>query len=225
MSNRLWSDILSGGGRRFWFALNSSPGFVSPATASLTLSGRQPIAVEPTTVFRTPAPLILTFNGLLVASALRLTPAQAALTVVGNIPNKETIRVITPTATLNYDDLPSLAPTILFIQTISPTTGAIQLNSLELNVSQGGNIGFVSPMAAQLSFVGYQSSFVFEAIGAGALSITGLQPTIHPGLTLQPDVGFIPVNLLSPFISKSFTWVDVDPSPPMLWTRQDNVIS
>lgn len=95
MSNRLYGGLLQSAGRRYYFALDSAPGIVTPGPAVLTLNGKVPVAVEPLTVFRTPAPATLTLNGLMPGAPIVLPPAPAALSTVGQVPARQLIRTIT----------------------------------------------------------------------------------------------------------------------------------
>jgi hypothetical protein len=218
MSNRLWSNLSPAAGRRFWGALNSAPGVVIPGVGQVTLVGQTPVANQPTTIFRTPATAQLTLNGLGIAQNSLLTPAQATLTLSQLVPSKQTIRIITPALpTPDYSVPNALAPTILFIQTVTPAPAALQLQTLTQNVTQGGNIGFIFPGVGLLSAQGQIATFVFGEIGVGGLSIQGLTPSIKTERTITPDVGLLQAGNTPPIVDLAFVWIDVPPKPPSPW--------
>jgi hypothetical protein len=220
MSNRLYGDLLRSSGRRYYFALDSTPGIVTPGVATLTLNGRQPVAVEQLTVFRTPATAVLTLQGQSLASPTVLTPAPAALSTVGQIPGEVTQLIISPALPAPVYETPaSYAPTLLTIWTTQPGVASLTLQTLEQNVTQGGNIGFVSPGPAQISLGTLQYTLLLLAgqIGVGSLSMIGRAPTLQHELTINPGVGTLTTSQLSPEVSRPFTWVDDDPAPTSPW--------
>lgn len=218
MSNRLWSDLSPSPGKRFWFSLASVPGVISPAPALLTIGGQVPIAVEPQTVFRTPATALLTLQGLGFAGGGQVVPAQASLTVSGLIPTLQKILTVYPAATVTYSDPPQLAPTLITIMTVRPAAALLPLATLPINVTQGGNIGFITPSVGLVTLAGTIANFVFNEIGVSGLSINGLIPSLRTATTLIPDTGQISINGQAPFIEKAFIWLDVDPPPPLTWS-------
>lgn len=218
MSNRLWGPLSPSAGRRFWYALDNAPAVVIPGVAQLTLNGQVPVANQPATIFRTPATAQLTLNGLSIAQNSLLTPAQAALTLSQLVPSKQTIRIITPALpTPDYNVPNALAPTILYIQTITPATAQLTLQTLTINLTQGGNIGFINPGVGQVSLQGRQATFTFGEVGVGAISINGLVPSIVRQLTVLPDVGLLQPGNTPPHIDLAFVWIDVPPEPPSTW--------
>jgi hypothetical protein len=217
---RLYSNQLQSAGRRFYYALDSAPGIVTPGVATLAMVGQQPVAVEPNTVFRTPAPAVLTLAGLQLASPSELHPAQSALSVVGQIPTLVTSLTITPAVPApDYADLPDNPPTLITIMTVSPAPAALTLLTLEQNVTQGGNIGFVSPTTAQLSLGTLQYTLLLLAGGAGVgqLSVVGRAPTLLLELTIEPEVGQVTLSGNAPDMALPFRWVDDDPAPTSPW--------
>jgi hypothetical protein len=217
---RLYSNQLQSAGRRYYFALDSAPGIVTPGVATLTLVGQQPIAVEPSTVFRTPATAILTLSGLQLASPSDLHPAQSALSVVGQIPTLVTSLTITPAVPApDYVDLPDNPPTLITIMTVSPAPAALTLLTLEQNVTQGGNIGFVSPAPASLSLgtLQYTLLLLSTPVGVGQLSVVGLVPTLLHELTIEPEVGQVSIGGHAPELSLPFRWIDDEPAPTSPW--------
>lgn len=217
---RLYSDQLQASGRRFYFALDSAPGIVTPAPAVLTLVGREPIAVEQSTVFRTPTTAILTLSGLSLGSPGDIRPAQSALSIAGQIPTLVTSLTITPAVPAPvYTDPPDNPPTLITIMTVSPAPAALTLLTLEQNVTQGGNIGFVSPTPAALSLQTRQYTLLLLAGGAGVgqLSVIGHAPTLLHGLTIEPEVGQLTIGGHAPALALPFTWVDDDPAPTSPW--------
>jgi hypothetical protein len=222
---RLYSDLLSGSARRYYFGLNSAPGGVSPAPAVLTLSGRGVEIFQNVTVFRNPATAVLTLNGTQVSTDVILRPAQAALSALGQIPGELRQLVITPAIpTPDYADLQSTAPTILFINTISPTTGLIRLQSLELNATPGGNIAYITPITGLLTLQSTGNvTLIFIDIGVGLATLIGHAPTLLTQLVVQPEVASITVNGQQVGVQAPFTWIDVDAPPPLTWTTTTGV--
>lgn len=219
MSNQLWSDLLLGTGQ-LWSDQDSAPGIVTPAPAVLTLLGRDPAAAQQISVFRTPATAVLTLNGLSLGTPVILTPAAAALTTVGQIPGEVRQLTITPSLAAPIENPPAdFSPTLITIWTTQPGVGQVTLQTLEINVTQGGNIGFVSPAPAQLSLQTLQYSLLLLAGGAGvgAIQVVGLAPTLKYELTITPDVGAVSFNPLVPDLARPFTWVDDDPAPTVTW--------
>lgn len=217
--SRLWSDAKIGAGR-LWSDFASLPGIVAPGVASLTLQGRQPVAVEPSTVFRTPAPATLTFNGLSLSVPIVLTPAPAALSAVGQIPARELIRIITNALAPAVETLPpSFAPTLITVWTTQPGAAQLTLDTLSHAVTQGGNIGFVNPATAQvtLQVLPYSLLVLAGGAGTGLLEVQGLAPDLLTSLTIEPDVGAIDLPGRAPELALPFTWVDDDPAPTRTW--------
>lgn len=220
MSNRLYGDQLQSTGRRFYFALDSAPGIISPATATLSLQGRAPAAAQPTTVFRTPTPAVLTIAGIAPGAPVVLTPGVGAVSAVGQIASEVRSLTITPSLAAPQETPPSsFAPTIIYIQTKTPAPAALTLSALPFNLTQGGNIGFVSPAAAQLTLQTLQYSLLVLAGGAGlgALTVVGQVPTLLHELTIAPDVGAVSLNPLAPTLSLPFRWVDDHRAPATPW--------
>lgn len=216
---RLYGSLLSSGSR-FYFGLDSIPSIVTPGVATLTLFGREPSAAQNLTVFRTPATAVLTLNGLSLASPTVLSPATAALATVGQIPGEARERTISPALPApTYGTPPDNAPTLLTIWTTQPATALLTLQTLEQNVTQGGNIGFVSPGRATLTLGTQQFTLLLLSGGAGvgSLSVVGLAPTLTHELTIFPDVGVLTTSQIGPTLSRPFLWVDDDPVPPSTW--------
>lgn len=217
--SRLYGDQLQSAGRRFYFALDGAPGIITPAPAVLTLNGRQPIAVEPLTVFRTPAPATLTLGGLFLGAVTVLTPAPAALSESGKIPSLVTQRTITPALPAPLETPPpAFVPTLITIWTTQPGVAQLSLQTLEINVTQGGNIGFVSPGAAQISLGTLPYSLLLGGVASlGQITVIGRAPTLLSELTIQPQVGQVSLGQLEPDLSLPFTWIDDDPAPAHTW--------
>jgi len=217
---RLYSDLIDGSGRRYYFGLNSAPGGITPATSGLVIAGLTPVIFQVTQVFRTPSPANLIIAGLQARPEAALVPNVAALTFPGLVPSKVTIRTITNSLpTPDYTVDAGLAPTILFIATVQPAAAQLTLNSPPINLTQGGNIGYVNPLPGSVTINGLISNFVFNPIGSGLLLIQGRAPTIYPSRTVTPDVGALYTSNLIPFVSREFIWIDIDPPPPLTWTR------
>lgn len=213
---RLYSDLYGAG--RYYFDLDSAPGIVTPGVGSVSFGGLVPIAVEPSSVFRTPATAALTLNLLAPASDTFLLPAQATLALSGQIAGELRQQVITPTNPPDYGTPQELAPTILYINTITPTTGLVQLSALALNVTQGGNIVTVSPGVASLSLGSGQPTLIFSVIGVGSVSMNGLAPGLVTTLAIDMGEGVtLTVNGLAPTIDVGFVWRDVEQPPALNW--------
>lgn len=217
--SRLTGSLVQSAGTRFFFALDSSPGIVAPGVAVLTLNGQVPIANQPGTIFRTPATALLTLNGLSLGAPSTVIPAPAALSMGGLIPGEVRSLTITPALGSPIESPPQdIPPTLITIWTTSPTTALLTLQTLEINVTQGGNIGFVSPAPAHLTLGTLAYTLLLGGdIGIGALSLIGFAPTLRHELTITPDVGLLTTSQLTPVLGLPFGWVDDDPAPPSLW--------
>ncbi len=214
---RLYSDLLDGSGRRYYFGLNSAPGGITNAEpARLILFGREAAVQEQATVFRTPATAVLTLTGYSAAAEPRLQPVVAGLALQGLVPVLHTVKVITNALPPDYTALPDNAPTILFIQTISPARAVLTLQSLEHNITQGGNIGFINPGVAILSIVGHAPNFP-RMPEVGAITVNGLAATILTTLQITPDPAEIKLGELAASCSLPFGWVDDGPAPATGW--------
>jgi hypothetical protein len=217
--SRLFSDLATSSSRRFFSALTSAPGFISPAPAVITLGGNTPIAVQNLAVFRTPAPAILNFVSQSLSAPVVLSPIPAALSLAGQIPARALILTISPALPAPIENPPApLIPTLITIWTASPAAAQFTLQTLEQNVTQGGNIGFVSPAPAQVS-LGTQAYTLLlgSEIGVGQVSLAGLVPDLHISLTIEPEVGAVAFNPLISRLSLPFGWVDDDPVPVSTW--------
>ena len=219
MSNRLYGDQLQSSGRRFFSALDGAPGIITPDPAVLTLNGRQPIAVEPLTVFRTPATAVLTLSGLGFSAQSLLSPATAALSYGGLVPDEVRQLTISPALPAPLQSPPAqLIPTLITVWTTAPATAQLTLNVLEQNVTQGGNIGFVSPGVGLVSLSGLAHTILLGGIpDTGALSVQGLAPTLVGTTIVTPDVGLLSMQELSPALALPFVWIDDDPAPTRTW--------
>jgi hypothetical protein len=218
--SRLFGNLLHSSGKRYFFALDGVPGILAPGVGLVTLEGRQPIAVEPQTIFRTPATATLTLNGVAFAAPSTVIPATAALSSVGQIPAEVRELTIFPALPAPIQDPPQdFVPTLITIWTTSPSVGFVQLQTLEINVTQGGNIGFVSPGTAQVSLGTQQFTLLLLAGGAGVgeLSLVGLQPTLTYELRVSPDIGQVMMTAQPPVLTLPFVWIDDDPVPPSTW--------
>lgn len=220
---RLYSDLADGSGRRYYFSLASAPGGVQPSTATLTIGGFEPTVFQQSTVFRAPAPALLTFNALLQSPAVPLIPAAAGLTLVGQISGEYRSTVITNSVTPIYTDLPEAPPTVLFINTVTPAPALLTFNAPPINVTQGGNIAFISVGVGSLLIQGRAPTVIFLEVGVGSLSIQGLAPTLSTTLTIEPAVGIVSINGLEVSLQTPFQWIDVDPPPTVSWTTTTGV--
>lgn len=225
----LFTDLVDGDGRDYFFSLESAPGGLTPAKATLTVQGHAPSIFEQTTVFRSPAPAVLTINGLAFAPEFAVSPAVGVLTLNGQVPDEYREKIITlPMPEPSYDIQEALIPTILFINTITPQTGLIQLSSLTLNVTAGGDIGFVSPGVGALNLAYGPVTLITNFVEVGQLSLVGHAPTLLTEMTLGTDEdAFEPGSLtiigLAPTLQVPFGWIDVDPQPPTTWTTTTGI--
>lgn len=225
MGNRLWSDLQDSAARRYWFDLDSTPGICQPGVGSIQLLGQEP--QYPGTVFRTPATAALQLQGILVGNDVPLRPAQAALSFTNSVVGLQTIRLISPSleSPVESPDV-SFAPTILFINTITPAPAALALIGYNHSLSEGGDIGFAFPPTAQLTLFGYQYTRVIppappeEGVDGqlGTATLIGLAPELVTSLTIEPEVGALSMGELSQRVERGFIWLDDDPAPPLLWT-------
>ena len=214
----LFDDLQDSNGQDYFYALDSAPGGVTPTTAVLTLFGRAASVQELTQVTRSPATAVLTLNGLSLTPDFVVTPATAALSMTGQVPGELRSLIVTPAIPApDYGELQSTAPTILFINTVTPTTGLLQLSSLGLNVTQGGNIGFITPQVGTLTLNGLPAALP-RTVGVAELSIAGLQPTLYLTGTVTPDPGALTLEGLVSELDTPFTWIDVDAPPATSWT-------
>lgn len=225
MATRLFSDLQDSAGRRYYFDLDSSPGVCQPGVGSLSIIGRD--ATYPGTVFRTPTPATLTLNGLAIEpSGSRLTPGAAALAFSNSVIGLLTIRTITLTLASPVESPPaSFAPTILFINTITPAPAALTFIGYDHSLSEGGNIGFVRPAPADLTLFGYQYTRIIppppgEGLDGvvGTAFMEGLAPTLETELVISPLSASLVVSPLVPHTDPGFIWIDDDPAPAIQWT-------
>lgn len=215
---RLFSDLLDGSGRRFYFGLNSAPGGITnSAPAMLTINGTVASIQEQATVFRTPATAVLNLIGLSSAAEPHLQPAPAALAMFATAPSLLTLRVITNALPPDYTDPQDNLPTIIYIATISPAPAALQMQSLEHHVTQGGNIGFVSPSRGLLTLQGFGANFPRQTADAAQLALAGLAPTLRTEIRVTPDPAQLVASELNATLALPFVWVDEDPVAPSIW--------
>jgi hypothetical protein len=207
---RLYSDLLDSGGRRYYFNLLSAPGGTAPASqALLTILGRAPTVQELSTVFRTPTQAIVTLQGTATVSDTQLRPAQATVSIANGVVGLQKQQVITNAIPSPVEAAEqSTIPTILFISTISPTTGLVTMQSLTLNVTQGGNIGFINPGKASLAFSGLPANILQSPPDGSVLTLNGLTPTLVRIATISNEVGVISITITFPTLGLPFGWVD-----------------
>lgn len=226
----LFDDLQDSSSRDYFYALDSAPGALTPGVGSIRVQGLAPSIFEQSTVFRTPAPATLTINGRALGSVTPLIPGVGALSLAGRTAGLHTTLIVTPAIPApEYEIEEGLAPTIVFVQTITPQTGALNLVSPALNVSQGGNIATITPQVGQLSLASGEITIVFHPAGLGSLTVQGLEPTLLTEriLGLEEDgaigTGSLVINGLAPTIETPFTWIDVDPPPETTWTTTTGV--
>lgn len=219
MATRLFSDLLSGSNRRYYFDLDSTPGIVAPGVGALTLSGLDP--QYPGVAFRTPTQATLTLNGGAVNQGHPLSPAQAALAFSNSAVGLQTVRLIVPTLASPVENPDNdFVPTLIQIFHREPITAVITLQGNAHSLTEGGDIGFRTPGVAALSLLGYQYLRNIPPVDgqAQAMILEGLQPALTTELLLEPGVASLSFTPPSPGVEKGFLWIDDDPSPPLTWT-------
>lgn len=231
---RVYSDLRDGSGRRYYYSLATAPGGLQSGVGAVTISGLQPTIFQQISVFRNPAPATITLNGLTVPSVTSVSPLTATLAYVGQIPVEQKIRIISPALPLPDYNVPnSLAPTILFVQSVAPGVGSVQLQVLNLNVTQGGNIGFLNPGVGTVSFGALTPTLIFLEAGVSSLAITGQAPTLSlerriGDVSPDPDapiafITYLTITGLAPSLNAPFQWIDADPPPSTTWTTSTDV--
>jgi hypothetical protein len=220
---RLYSDLRDGSGRRYYYALTSAPGGIQPAQTTLTITGYAPTIFEQVSVSRTPTPATITINGRALSSDVFISPAAAALSTVGQIPGEYRTLIVTNTITPDYTEPQDLTPTVLFINTVSPTPAQITLTYPQPNVTQGGNIGFVSPTTGTVTLQGRTPTLIFHGIELGALTVQGLVPSLYTELTIEVGLGIVTINGQQVTRNTPFQWIDVDAPPGLIWTTTTGV--
>jgi hypothetical protein len=220
---RLYSNLLDGSNRRFYFGLDSAASGISPSAASLNVSGLAPTIFTQVQVFRSPATLVITVNGLSVAGDPRLIPNQATISATGLAPTLLKQLVVTNALPPDYGELPSNPPTVLFINTVTPATAQVTLLGIQPNASPGGNIGFVSPGVGLVELQGKAPTLIFLEIGTGQIVVQGLQPSLFTELVVTPEVAQITVNGQAVSLERPFAWIDVDAPPSLQWTPTTGV--
>lgn len=220
---RLYSDLVDGSGRRYFFSLASAPGGVQPATATVRFNGLAPTIFEQVTVFRNPATGTFTFNGRAVSSDVNISPATATITFAGLIAGEQRILTVTNSLPPDYTTPASFPPTVLFINTLSIGRGQISFNYPTINVTQGGNIGFINPSVGQFSFQGLTPTVIFLEVSTGLITFQGLGPSIQTTLIVEPELGSFSFNGNEVGTQRPFQWIDVDQPPVTTWTTTTGV--
>lgn len=228
---RLYSNLADGSGRRYYFGLDSAPGGETPNTGAVQVIGLQPTIFLQTTIFRTPAPALITINSLGFLSGPVLTPAPAAIALNQLAPGLLKLLTITPSIPApDYSTLPDNAPTILFIQTVSPDTALVTVTALEFALTQGGNIGFVDPGVAIITLSSPPLGVTYGETGIGQINVVGLEPTLQLELVLDletaEDASPAPVIQVighAPTLTLPFRWTTTDAPPAVIWTTTTDV--
>jgi hypothetical protein len=216
---QLFSDLVDGSGRRYFFNLKSAPGGVSVNPGQLTLQGLAPSVLNVIQIFRTPAIATLTLQGLSLSGTPRPSPATAQLGLVGQIPFIERIRIVTNALpTPDYSPQNDLAPQIVFVNTVTPGIGQLNLQGFLPNASPGGDIGYITPGLGQLTVEGLAPTLIFLEVGLGLLTLEGQAPELLSQLIVTPDVGALIVNGFDVEFESPFQWTDVESPPSMVWT-------
>lgn len=215
---RLYSNLVDGSNRRYFFGLDSAPGGITPQTVQLQVTGLAPTIFTQVQVFRTPAPAMITLNGLAVRNDYLPSPTPAAIVAQGRAPTLVTQLIVTNSLPPDYSDPVSIAPTILFINTVTPAPAVVTLGGLLPNASPGGDIGFVSPGVGLVTIQGSAPTLIFVETEPGRIDVIGLQPTILSSLDVTPEVGHITIDGQQVDLKKPFQWIDVDAPPPLIWS-------
>lgn len=217
MPNRLYSDLLDGTGRRYYFGLNSATGGITnSAPALITIGGLMPAFQELTIVFRTPATALLTLNGLASGAGLVLQPILGAVSMIGLVPTLLKQQVITNALPLDYTTPVELLPTIIYIATVTPDPATLTVGYPQPNVTQGGNILMISAGLASLTINGQIANLPFVA-DLGGITIAGLVPTLLTETTITPDQATVTINGGEVTISAPFMWVDETSPATTTW--------
>lgn len=214
---RLYTDLLHSPGHRYFFDLGSAPGIVVPGVGQVTLAGREPIAVERMTVFRTPATIVLTLNGFSTTTPTELHPAQASIAVSVLTAGVYTERVISPDLAPPVESPDAdFTPTLWTERVISPDPTTLAVQAITLNVSQGGNVAFISPQVGTVTINGL--TFLFGTqLGVTQWTIEGLVPDLYAERVIEPEVGTLRMGELAPNFILPFFWVDDRPAPSVTW--------
>jgi hypothetical protein len=215
---RLYSNLIDGSNRRYFFALDSASGGLSPQTVQLQVTGLAPTIFTQVQVFRTPATAVITLNGMAIRNDYLPSPTPLAIAAQGRVPTLVTQLIVTNDMSPDYSDLPTITPTILFINTVTPAPAQIQIQSLALNLTEGGDIGFVTPGVGLVEVQSRAPLLIFLEAGAGEVMVQGLQPSIVTTLDVYPEVGQITVDGQLVTLPRGFEWIDVDRPPPLIWT-------
>jgi len=222
---RLFSDLLDGSGRRYFFGLSSAPGSTQPSAGALQVIGHAPSVFIQVQVFRTPAPALITLVDPGKRLLVPMQPAPAVITQGSPGPALVTQRLITPTVTADYTEPVSIAPTIVFVQTITPTPALITVQALAFALGQGGDIGFIQPLTGQVSLAPLNPTLIFFESAIGTILVQGLEPTLVTSITIEPLPGSIAVDGLLLEADLGFVWIDVPPPPPLTWTTTTGISS
>ncbi len=216
---QLFSDLVDSQGRRYFFDLKSAPGGIAPSTGQLVITGYAPSIQPLVQAFRTPAPAVLNVVGHTIVSPARVTPGVGALTITATPPNVLLQIVVTNALPdLDYDPPNALAPTVVFITTVTPDPAMLTLTAPPLNASPGGDIGYVSPSPGLISLVPRSHGLIFLEAGSGLLNVQGQIPTVIGAIVVEPQLGALALNPLDVTIQRPFEWIDVDAPPPLVWT-------
>lgn len=214
---RLFSDLLSSGSARYYFNLESAPGGVNPGVGGLTVVGLTPTIFQQGEVFRTPATAVLTLTGQQPVTIPRLSPGVGTISLGALVPGLEKHAVITNALPPDYTDLPDNPPTVLTQMALTPTTGSLVLQVLAFNLTQGGNIGFVSPTTATLSLLTYSVALPQIVGDPGSLTVVGLTPTLATTLLVEPETAALVLAGNDVTLTLPFRWIDDEPATTPLW--------
>lgn len=222
---QLYSDLVDGSGRRYYFSLTRATGGLSPAApAALTAVGLAPTIFQNVVAFRTPDPATVSVIGYAPPSLTPVMPGVATITIGGLAPSNQTIRIVSPALPApDYSTPNELIPTIAFIQTVTPDTAQLSIQALTLNAFPGGDIVYVTPGVGSISIQSLSLAIINNQPGVASIAVSGLTPTLQKEMVVQPDTANIIINGQSVSAERGFVWIDADAPPPLTWTTTTGV--
>lgn len=176
---------------------------VTPAAASLTLTGAAPTIVTPVTVTPPAASLTLTGAAPTVSTPVVATPAAASLAVTGAAPTVTTTANVVVTPPAASLALTGYVPTVSAPVTVTPPAASLTLTGQPPTVSTPVT---VTPTAASLSLTGYApvvSTPVVATPLAASLVLAGYAPTVTAGasVVLEPPAASLSLTGAAPTVT------------------------
>lgn len=218
---RLYGDLLYNTGQRFYYALNSVPGLVTPGVGTITLFGRTATLTEPATLSIIPVTGTVTLVPLAPASPGQLVPTPVVISVQARQPSLAANITVYPTLTSPVEAAePSYAPTLLTEMTVAPGSGQISVQARQPSANEGGDIAFISPASGVITLSGGSPIFVYQP-EVGTIICIGHAPTLDANAvgTVTPDAGVIILAGGETTVAVPFGWIDDDPAPTTTWTN------